>query len=297
MRIEKFLNKKERKEQFRARFQLNGKEFRPVADSRKELSKIIDEIRVNEHRSKYDLPTAKADVTLRRLITEVIGTYNLKLKNHCRRKTILLQFVDNLPEGYTARELETVDIKTFVESRRKKSKLKPWSVHSLLTIISYKLVILLNLTITDSIKKQSLDLPIGVESLSPSNFYRCLGLSAVFKTLSKALSICRFRAFFLTFGDKNGNDFRRRISRFECDNLHFMASTEPSVKIFCLFHKKIDCLCINPVTNDKALKYRLKSSVGNHQLNNRYESDPAEKAKREAEIKDWQARLEEIKLP
>src|ERR1044072_9097346 len=100
MKIEKFLNKKENKEQWRSRFEINNKEFRPVADTRKELNKIIDEIRANEHRSKYDLPTVKADVTLRRLITEVVETYNLEFKNHRRRKTILLRFIDSLPEGY-----------------------------------------------------------------------------------------------------------------------------------------------------------------------------------------------------
>lgn len=59
MKIEKFHNKKENKEQYRARFQLNGKEFRPVADTRKKLNEMVDEIRAQEHRVKYELPVTK----------------------------------------------------------------------------------------------------------------------------------------------------------------------------------------------------------------------------------------------
>ena len=59
MKIERYFDKKENTQKFRARFQLNNKEFYPVADSRKKLLEIIDEIRAMQHRTKYELPVAK----------------------------------------------------------------------------------------------------------------------------------------------------------------------------------------------------------------------------------------------
>ena len=67
IKIEKFFNKKERKEQFRARFQLNQKKFYITADSRKKLDALIDEIRTQEHRAKYELPTVKHSPELQEL--------------------------------------------------------------------------------------------------------------------------------------------------------------------------------------------------------------------------------------
>jgi integrase len=70
MKIEKFYNKKERKEQYRARFQLNNKEFVPKADTRKKLLEMIDEIRSQEHRTKYELPVAKHFRSVQELFDE-----------------------------------------------------------------------------------------------------------------------------------------------------------------------------------------------------------------------------------
>lgn len=70
MKIEKFFNKKAGREQFRARFQLNRREFTPTADSRKQLLAIVDEIRANEQRAKYDLPVAKHFPSVEELFTE-----------------------------------------------------------------------------------------------------------------------------------------------------------------------------------------------------------------------------------
>jgi site-specific recombinase XerD len=70
MKIEQFYNKKEQKQQWRARFQLNEKEFRPVADTRKKLLEMIDEIRAQEHRVKYELPVTKHFRTVQELIDE-----------------------------------------------------------------------------------------------------------------------------------------------------------------------------------------------------------------------------------
>lgn len=136
MKIEKVYNKKKETWEFVARFQLNGKRFYPRALTRKKLLETIDEIRAIEHRRVYELPVARAAVTLGYFIETFTKTFDLTNKNHRRRKAVLLDFVSFFESGFTVQELTTADIKNFVESRRKKSKLAPWSVHALLTIIS-----------------------------------------------------------------------------------------------------------------------------------------------------------------
>ncbi|HEY0429028.1 MAG TPA: tyrosine-type recombinase/integrase [Pyrinomonadaceae bacterium] len=78
MKIKKFYNKKEGKEQYRARFQLSGKEFRPVADARKKLLDMIDEIRAQEHRTKYELPITKHFRTVQELFDEHLRRLRLQ---------------------------------------------------------------------------------------------------------------------------------------------------------------------------------------------------------------------------
>lgn len=65
-------------------------------------------------------------------------------------------------------------------------------------------------------------------------------------------------------------------------------------KIFCLFHKRTECDCIAPVTENKTLKMRLEHIVSLHTIRNRYESDPEAKEKRAQEIDEFAARLENL---
>lgn len=84
MKIEPFYNNKEKKKQWRARFQLNKKEFRPVADTRKKLLEMVDEIRAQEHRVKYELPVTKHFRTVHDLFEEHLR----RLKKEGDRKRI-----------------------------------------------------------------------------------------------------------------------------------------------------------------------------------------------------------------
>jgi hypothetical protein len=68
----------------------------------------------------------------------------------------------------------------------------------------------------------------------------------------------------------------------------------PQPKIHCLFHLKSDCICTVVVTTERQLKERLEHRIKLNEINNKFESDPAEKARREAEIEGWLARLENI---
>ncbi|HEY0461265.1 MAG TPA: tyrosine-type recombinase/integrase, partial [Pyrinomonadaceae bacterium] len=66
------------------RFELNGKTFRPVADTRKKLNEMIDEIRAQEHRIKFDLPVTKHY----RTVQEVFDEHLRRLKKSGDRKKI-----------------------------------------------------------------------------------------------------------------------------------------------------------------------------------------------------------------
>jgi len=69
---------------------------------------------------------------------------------------------------------------------------------------------------------------------------------------------------------------------------------ETQPKVFCLFHQKTDCNCINPVTNDHVLKMRLENAIKINDLNNKFESNEDLKLVREKEIAGWRLQLEVI---
>jgi hypothetical protein len=68
----------------------------------------------------------------------------------------------------------------------------------------------------------------------------------------------------------------------------------PPPKIYCLFHRKTDCICISPVTDRQALKMRLESAIRLNEINNKFESSESEKARRDAETEEFRRRLAEI---
>lgn len=116
MKIEKFYNKKEKKEQYRARFQLNNKEFYPIADSRKKLLEIVDEIRAQEHRTKYDLPTIKYSPEL----SDVFDRHAPKIRKEHQRKLferVARVFLSLLPGGIKITELKKAHFQKYIDLR------------------------------------------------------------------------------------------------------------------------------------------------------------------------------------
>lgn len=119
MKIEPFYNKKEQKQQYRSRFQLNGKEFRPVADSRKKLLEIIDELRASEHRSRYDLPTFKHQ----RTVAELFAEHLRRLKAEGDRKKINRfemvseRLLNILPPELNINEIKKAHFQKFIDIR------------------------------------------------------------------------------------------------------------------------------------------------------------------------------------
>ena len=138
MKVEKFYNKKERKEQYRSRFQLGGKEFTPKADTRKKLLEMIDEIRAQEHRAKYDLPVPKSSPTLKALFGKYAKTVTVKKEKTTleRATTRLLALIEQETgrDGLRVIELKRAHLQLFIDSRLK--DVKPSSVNREMTSIT-----------------------------------------------------------------------------------------------------------------------------------------------------------------
>lgn len=119
MKIEKFFNKKEDKDQFRARFQINRKEFYFTADTRRELNELIDEVKVQERRAKRDLPTFKSYPSVEKLfethLAELVKVGNRKKRNRFERASA--QLVELLPAGIKINELKKGHFKPFIDAR------------------------------------------------------------------------------------------------------------------------------------------------------------------------------------
>lgn len=75
-----------------------------------------------------------------------------------------------------------------------------------------------------------------------------------------------------------------------------MASNEKEQpeKIHCLFHRKTDCICIAPVTDDQTLKMRLEHAIKLNELSNKFENNMDELRRREAQTSDFRASLEKL---
>ena len=117
MKIERYFDKKEKKEKFRTRFQLNNKEFYPSADSRKRLSEIIDEIRASVHRSKYDLIVPQFSPTLEQLFT--IHAPRIP-KPHQRKifERVSILFLSLIPDDLKITELKKAHFQKYIDLRR-----------------------------------------------------------------------------------------------------------------------------------------------------------------------------------
>jgi hypothetical protein len=73
-------------------------------------------------------------------------------------------------------------------------------------------------------------------------------------------------------------------------------NSEQPEKIFCLFHQKMDCICINPVIDQKNLKLRLEAGISINDRLNKHALDETEKARREAESETFRGRIEGLNL-
>ena len=69
---------------------------------------------------------------------------------------------------------------------------------------------------------------------------------------------------------------------------------EQTEKVFCLFHQKISCQCISPVTKDKDLIYRLEDNIKLNIILNKYETDEEIITLRVEEIAAFQNRLGQL---
>lgn len=117
MKIEPFYNKKEKKNQFRARFQLNNKEFTPKADTRKRLLELIDEIRAQEHRVRQNLEVIETPgPTLAELFKRVLPTID---KPHQRifAERVFNNFLKLLPEGIRVKALKKSHFQIYIDWR------------------------------------------------------------------------------------------------------------------------------------------------------------------------------------
>ncbi|MET0752692.1 MAG: tyrosine-type recombinase/integrase [Pyrinomonadaceae bacterium] len=138
MKIQKFFNKKEGKEIWQARFQLNNKEFTPKADSRKKLLEMVDEIRAQEHRTKYDLPVPKISPTLKELFTKYKKSITVK-KEQTTLERAAARLLDLIEKDTGRDDLRVVELKRahlqlFIDDRLK--DVKPSSANREMTSIA-----------------------------------------------------------------------------------------------------------------------------------------------------------------
>lgn len=70
--------------------------------------------------------------------------------------------------------------------------------------------------------------------------------------------------------------------------------TAPPPKIHCLFHLRINCPCIRPVVDRETLKMRLEHGIRLNEINNKYESNEADRTRRAAETEEFRRRLAEF---
>lgn len=117
MEPKKFFNKKEQKDQWRIRFQINRKEFYQTADTKKELLEIVDEIKVRERRAKKNVHVGESrGPALADLFKKVLPTIG---KRHqrvlCDR--VFKDFLALLPKGFRVKELKKSHYQSYIDWR------------------------------------------------------------------------------------------------------------------------------------------------------------------------------------
>jgi integrase len=137
MKPKKFYNKKEKKEQWRCRFQLHNREYRLVADSRGELLELVEEIRMQERRAKNGLPTVRPVPELAKLLArhqeELEG--KPELRTFSRAARLWLDLLDKKGYGQLlTTELARAHLQMYLDARLR--EIKPESANREMTSLA-----------------------------------------------------------------------------------------------------------------------------------------------------------------
>ena len=126
MKVESFYNKKEKKQQYRCRFQFNRKEFYLSADTKKELNDLVEEVRVQERRAKSNLPTIETSP----LLADLFERRKKQILRHSE-KTIAARvfgvFLDLLPPEIEVTQLRQAHVQLYIDKRLR--EVKPQTVN------------------------------------------------------------------------------------------------------------------------------------------------------------------------
>lgn len=74
-----------------------------------------------------------------------------------------------------------------------------------------------------------------------------------------------------------------------------LGEKEQIEKIFCLFHQKNDCDCINPVTDEKTLVSRLEHHIRLNDILIKNTSSAEELSKLQNKNEDYRRRLKDLR--
>jgi integrase len=135
MKIEKFYNKKEKKDQYRARFQIGGKAFRVVADTRGKLAELCDEIRVRERRGGHDLPVRLVTPRLKDLFDKYLAARRPVLQSYGMTERACRMLEEVAGEECRLSDLRSAHFQAYIE-KRTQEKIAPATINRELSAIS-----------------------------------------------------------------------------------------------------------------------------------------------------------------
>ena len=147
MKIWKHHNEKTKRDQWQARFVINGKQLRPKADTKKELELIINEIRRAENREdinkkhRTDLEITCYIPTLAELFDKVL-TLETSPEQKQFATRVFDEFLNVLPSGIKVNQLTTYDFESYINHRKgqlgkqTREPLKPQTINKELYAIS-----------------------------------------------------------------------------------------------------------------------------------------------------------------
>jgi integrase len=116
MKFDKFFDKRENVWKHRARFQLNGIEYKPTAYTRAKLNEIVDEIRGMSRRQKYNLQVPDYSPTL----AELFAKHETKIKAEKQKilfKRVSEKFLKLFPEGLRLLDLNRAHFQDYIDFR------------------------------------------------------------------------------------------------------------------------------------------------------------------------------------
>jgi integrase len=120
MKINKVYNKKEKRWQYQARFQLNKQEYYPVADSRTDLIEIIDRIRSESRREKNNLPSNIAKISPNP--SDLFARYLPTIENAKHRQfseRVFKQILQLLPADIKIKDFKSRHFQVYIDNRQR----------------------------------------------------------------------------------------------------------------------------------------------------------------------------------